>query len=149
MSGTRARLTMRSGRSRSSMVNAKEPLATAATSVSPAVASAFWSAATLARSGSISSTRAIARPQDRTIHARHALGHPRVAGGAEAEHGVDGHTDATSAGLEEQTQPGRQAAGAVTQSVTQVEQGHDATAMERDTEDRRVVAGHRRHHGHS
>src|SRR6266849_8926806 len=57
MSGTPTRLTMRSGRLRSSIVSANDPLATAETSRKPAWPRAARSAARAPRSGSISSTR--------------------------------------------------------------------------------------------
>src|SRR5881628_2783429 len=59
MSGTPTRLTMRSGRLRSSIVSAKEPLVTARTSSMPAWPSAACSAASAVRSGSIRITRGI------------------------------------------------------------------------------------------
>src|SRR5262245_5953390 len=52
-SGTVARLTIRLGRSRSSIVSANEPLVTPVTFVKPAAASAFSSAPSAGRSGSI------------------------------------------------------------------------------------------------
>src|SRR5712692_1485008 len=138
MSGMRARLTMRSGRSRSSMVSANEPLITADTSVRPASASAFWSAATLARSGSMSSSRAMTRREGREIHDGHAVGHSRAAGRAESQHGVDGHADVGPTALGEETEEGRQPGGAVAQPAPQIHQRHDAPTMERDAENRRV-----------
>src|SRR5262249_1457900 len=137
MSGTRARLTMRSGRSRSSMVSANEPLITADTSVSPATASALCSAATVPRSGSMSSSRAIARPKGREVHEGDPLGPLRAAGGAEFKHGVDRHSDVGPTALREQTQEWRQAGGAVAQSTAQIHEGHDAAAMKGDAKDRR------------
>src|SRR5438874_1585615 len=147
MSGMRARLTMRSGRSRSSIVSANEPLITADTSVSPATASAFCRAATVPRSGSMSSSRAIALRQRRDVHEGDTLGHPRAAGRAEFQHGVDRHSDVGPTASSEQTEEWRQAGGAVAQSTTQIHERHDAATMHGDAEDRRVVAGYRGHHG--
>src|SRR6266566_2786210 len=59
MSGTPTRLTMRSGRLRSSIVSAKEPLVTARTSLKPPWARAACIAASAVRSGSIKITRGI------------------------------------------------------------------------------------------
>src|SRR5437588_7088966 len=56
MSGTPTRLTMRSGRLRSSIVSTKEPLVTASTS-KPPCSSAACIAASAVRSGSITITR--------------------------------------------------------------------------------------------
>src|SRR5712692_10627666 len=60
MSGTPTRLTMRSGRLRSSIVSANDPLVTAAISLKPAWPSAACRTPRALRSGSISSTRGIA-----------------------------------------------------------------------------------------
>src|SRR4030095_7660712 len=57
MSGTLTRLMMRSGRLRSSIVRAKEPLVRASTSWKPLCARAACIAASAVRSGSITSTR--------------------------------------------------------------------------------------------
>src|SRR6267142_5299783 len=59
MSGTPTRLTMRSGRLRSSIVSAKEPLVTARTSLMPVSPRAACIAASAVRSGSIRMTRGI------------------------------------------------------------------------------------------
>src|SRR6059036_1187906 len=145
MSGMRARLTMRSGRSRSSMVSANEPLTTADTSVSPATASAVCSAATVDRSGSMSSSRAIARRKRREVHEGDTLGHLRAAGRAEFQHGVDRHSDVGPTALSEQTEEWRQAGGAVAQSTAQIHEWHDAATMKSDAQNRRIVAGHGGH----
>src|SRR6266852_1151854 len=60
MSRTPTRLTMRSGRLRSSIVSAKEPLVTANTSLKPPCARAACIAASAVRSGSITITRGMA-----------------------------------------------------------------------------------------
>src|SRR3989442_16036422 len=57
MSGTPARLTMRSGRLRSSIVSANDPLVAAATSWKPAARRAACRTARARRSGSISRMR--------------------------------------------------------------------------------------------
>src|SRR5438309_1808858 len=59
MSGTPTRLTMRSGRLRSSIVSANEPLVTARMSLMPACPRAACIAVSAARSGSIRMTRGI------------------------------------------------------------------------------------------
>src|SRR5262245_49362950 len=66
MSGTPTRLTIKSGRLRSSIVNAKEPLVTATTSVKPPRARASCSAANAVRSGSISMIRGMAASRFRS-----------------------------------------------------------------------------------
>src|SRR5262249_9354388 len=68
MSGTAKRLTIRSGRLRSSMVSANEPLVTAVTSLNPACRSAVCIAKSAPRSGSIRSIPGMApgsRPRPR------------------------------------------------------------------------------------
>src|SRR5262249_62238577 len=68
MSGTARRLTIRSGRLRSSMVSANEPVVTAVTSLNPACRSAVCIAKSAPRSGSIRSIRGMAlgsRPRRR------------------------------------------------------------------------------------
>src|SRR5215467_12021237 len=60
MSGTAKRLTIRSGRLRSSIVSANEPLVTAVTSLNPACHSAVCIAKSAPRSGSITSMRGMA-----------------------------------------------------------------------------------------
>src|SRR6267143_3539890 len=69
MSGTPTRLTMRSGRLRSSIVSAKEPLVTANTSKPPR-SSAACIAASAVRSGSITITRGMAASSSRPRRCR-------------------------------------------------------------------------------
>src|SRR5882724_10562894 len=73
MSGTPTRLTMRSGRLRSSIVSAKEPLVTAGTSSKPARPRAACMAARASRSGSISSTRGMGASALRPSRSRERL----------------------------------------------------------------------------
>src|SRR5215813_1026073 len=68
MSGTAKRLTIRSGRFRSSIVSAKDPLVTAVTSLNPARRRAVCIAKSAPRSGSITSIRGMdlgSRPRRR------------------------------------------------------------------------------------